>query len=69
MFEEDLKQLIIKTKEKIYSEAGPVLEVSSYQQGYWTGYLAALDDLLAELNKPPVVLCKDCCEYSGMGFD
>ena len=63
--EEEMKQLVSKMRSKINDEIGPVLDVAAYQQGWYTGYLAALNEILEELNKPTITPC----EYHGMGFD
>jgi len=63
--EEEMKQLIVKIKEEKTKLFSPILEVASYEQGYWTGYYEALNDILAELDKVPRVMC----ENLGMGFD
>lgn len=58
MGEEEMKQLVAKIRKEKAELAGPALEVSSYQQGYWTGYFAALNEILRELNKPTYTLCE-----------
>jgi len=64
LIEEEMKQIVMKAREKAYRTAEPVLEVKAYEQGYWTGYIMALNDILAELDKPMTTPC----EYNGMGF-
>lgn len=63
--EEEMKEIVSKIREKSGEEYRAAKERNSYEQGYWQGYMMALNDILAELNKVPRVLC----ENLGMGFD
>lgn len=65
IIEEEMKEIVSKIRESKAKEYEISAEQSSFIQGYWHGYFNALNDILAELNKVPVVLC----ENLGMGFD
>jgi phosphoenolpyruvate carboxylase len=63
--EEEMKQIVSKIREAKAEEYQRAEEQNRFIQGYWHGYFNALNDILAELNKVPRVLC----ENLGMGFD
>ena len=65
IIEEDLKKFIVNRREEAYREWEDKREHHARMETYWTGYLDALNMVLAEMNKIPVVLC----ENLGMGFD
>jgi len=65
IIEEEMKEIVSKIRESKAKEYEISVEQSSFIKGYWHGYFNALNDILAELNKVPVVLCKNL----GMGFD
>lgn len=65
MIEEEMKQVVSKIRESKQKEYEVAEEQNRFIQGYWHGYFNALNDILAELNKVPIVMC----ENLGMGFD
>lgn len=65
LVEEEMKEIVSKIRESKVAEYERAVEQNSFIQGYWHGYFNAMNDILAELNKVPVVLC----ENLGMGFD
>ncbi len=65
LLDEDLKQFVIKEREKALKEWEDKVEHHARMESYWLGYLDALNAILAEMNKIPIVLC----ENLGMGFD
>ena len=65
MLEIELIEIISKIREEKQKELEIETERNNFIRGYWHGYFNALNDILAELNKIPVVLC----ENLGMGFD
>jgi hypothetical protein len=62
---EELKKLISEFRTRKILEYEAFEESDSFKHGYWHGYFGALNDLLDELNKIPMVNCA----YKGMGFD
>ena len=65
LLDENLMQFIIKEREKALKEWEDKVQHQSRMESYWIGYLDALNAVLAEANKVPIVLC----ENLGMGFD
>lgn len=63
--EEELIQKIIKEREKALKELIDKMEHHARMELYWTGYVDALNKILADANDIPI----EFAENLGMGFD